>query len=274
MAEQHGRVFIEVCNSDALSCRKPLFTTSSLGEARRTRTVFEPAWQNPLVELKILSLADCVKSGKPTQTYERMILEHFLMHPPNETTIRSALYRKKLRRLQAMPDTLVIYELGLAHAKSRIDVAVINGCVHGYEIKSGQDTLNRLPSQIKTYQDTVEKLTIVCASKHVDGVTKLAPTWCGILEARQGPRGAVHFHTVRRGRRNPKVNPVMLAHLLWRPEVITLLSLCGLPAKNLRKPRKQLYELLAERLTLKEITASIQEFMQTRQAWRDRPAHA
>ena len=58
--------------------------------------------------------------------------------------IRSALHAKRLRRLKAKPDTLVIDELGLAHASSRIDVAVINGCIHGYEIKSAKDTLDRL----------------------------------------------------------------------------------------------------------------------------------
>jgi hypothetical protein len=68
-----------------------------------------------------------------------------------ETTdfdIRLALHAKRLRRLKTHPNTLVIDELGLAHAKSRIDVAVINGCIHGYEIKSDKDTLDRLSKQI------------------------------------------------------------------------------------------------------------------------------
>ena len=61
-----------------------------------------------------------------------------------DANIRSALHAKRLRRARSQPDTLVIDELGLAHAKSRIDVAVINGCIHGYEIKSAKDTLDRL----------------------------------------------------------------------------------------------------------------------------------
>ena len=195
------------------------------------------------------------------------------MLPTNDTAIRTALHRKKLQHLKTMPNTIVIDELGLAHARSRVDVAVINGCVHGYEIKSGQDTLDRLPGQIKIYQETLEKLTIVCASKHVDRVGKLVPDWCGILEAQQGQRGAINFSSVRRSRTNPEINPVMLAHLLWRPEAIALLSRFGLPARDLRRPRKQLYELLAQVLSPKEITASIREFMGTRTAWRDPPVH-
>lgn len=195
------------------------------------------------------------------------------MLPTNDTAIRAALHRKKLQHLKTLPNTIVIDELGLAHARSRVDVAVINGCVHGYEIKSGQDTLDRLPGQIKIYRETLEKLTIVCASKHVERVEVLVPEWCGILEARQGKRGAIHFSSVRRDRTNPDMNPVMLAHLLWRPEAIALLSRFGLPARDLRRPRKQLYELLAQVLSAKEITASIREFMGTRRAWRDHPVH-
>lgn len=195
------------------------------------------------------------------------------MLPTNDTAVRAALHRKKLQHLKAMPNTIVVDELGLAHARSRVDVAVINGCVHGYEIKSGQDTLDRLPGQIKIYRETLEKLTIVCASKHIERVEMLVPEWCGILEARQGQRGAIHFSSVRRDRTNPDMNPVMLAHLLWRPEAIELLSRFGLPARDLRRPRKQLYELLAQVLSAKEITASIREFMGARRAWRDPPVH-
>jgi len=47
-----------------------------------------------------------------------------------------------------MPDTLVIDELGLVQAKSRIDVAVINGYIHVYKIKSARQTLSRLDKQL------------------------------------------------------------------------------------------------------------------------------
>jgi len=194
--------------------------------------------------------------------------------PHDDAAVRSALHRKKLQHFKSLPDTLVVDELGLAHAKSRVDIAVINGCVHGYEIKSGLDTLDRLPLQIKTYSETLEKLTVVCASKHLDGVMRLVPEWCGILEAQQGKRGAIHFQSVRRCRSNPDVNPVMLAHLLWRPEVVALLSRHGIAPRELRKPRKHLYHALAELLTPKEITAAIREFMRQRVSWRDRPALA
>jgi hypothetical protein len=188
--------------------------------------------------------------------------------------IRLALHAKRLRRLKAKPDTLVLDELGLAHASSRIDVAVINGCIHGYEIKSAKDSLNRLGAQIDIYRQTLQKLTIVAASRHVDDVLAHTPEWCGIIEAEQGPRSGIRFNAIRTARTNPDLDPVMMAHLLWRTEVIDLLSQIGYPPKELRRPRKQLYEMLCKTFTIDEITASIRTFMAQRQTWRDRPAPA
>lgn len=179
--------------------------------------------------------------------------------PPGRSTcadaeIRIALHRKKLQRWKGRDDVLVVDELGLAHAKCRIDVAVINGCVHGYEIKSAQDTLARLPAQIGVYRETLERLTVVCASKHLEGVVRLVPEWCGVIESVEGAKGGIRFSTVRLTGKNPEVDSQMLAHLLWRSEAIALLSQYNLPPKDLRGPRTHLYRLIAERLTSAEIT--------------------
>lgn len=191
-----------------------------------------------------------------------------------DTDIRIALHAKRLRRIKAQPDTLVIDELGLAHAKSRIDVAVINGCIHGYEIKSARDTLDRFATQVDIYRQTLQKLTIVAAPKHIAGIMSHAPEWCGVIAAEQGPRGGISFHVLRNAAANPEIDPVMMAHLLWRDEAIELLGQAGYAPKELRRPRKQLYEMLCAAMTLREIAASIRAFMVQRQRWRDRPAHA
>ncbi len=192
-----------------------------------------------------------------------------MLHATTDLVIRVALHRKCRRQAKLQPDTLFIDELGLAHARSRIDVAVINGCIHGYEIKSAKDSLYRLESQFEVYRQTLQKLTIVTAQKHLDAITNRTPEWCGILEARQGARGGIRLETIRSARTNPDVDPVMMAHLLWKPEVLELLSQLGYLQKDLRLPRKKLYELLCQTLTLREITNSIRHFMVKRQAWRD-----
>jgi hypothetical protein len=192
----------------------------------------------------------------------------------SDTDIRTALHGTRLKTYRNAPATIVVDELGLAHARARIDIAVINGCVHGYEIKSSLDKLDRLPSQLELYRLCLSKLTLVVASKHVDGIQKIAPGWCGILEASKGPRGAVAFTTVRRSKANPDVDAAHLAHLLWRAEAAALLARFGASPKELRQSRKFLYARLAEVMSVQQLSAAIREFMERRSAWRGPPEHA
>jgi hypothetical protein len=190
------------------------------------------------------------------------------MPQSTDAEIRAALHRKALRAFHRCNGTLVIDELGLAHAKARIDVAVINGYVHGFEIKSAVDTLTRLPRQLGLYEECLEKLTIVCADKHIAGVRELAPRWCGITRITKGPRGGIVFITVREPKRNPNIRAYRLAHLLWRSEAVAILTQANASPKVLRAPRKTLYKSLAAKFSVAEITAFIKQSMASRQGWR------
>lgn len=190
------------------------------------------------------------------------------MSHSTDAEIRAALHRKTLRAFHRCNDTLVIDELGVAHAKARIDVAVINGCVHGFEIKSAGDTLTRLPQQLEIYQECLEKLTIVCADKHVPNVREIAPSWCGIVKVTKGPRGGITFTILREPKRNPSIKAYRLAHLLWRSEAVAILSQADASPKTLRAPRKALYKSVAAKFSVAEITAFIKQSMALRQGWR------
>lgn len=141
-------------------------------------------------------------------------------------------------------------------------------------IKSAKDNLDRLALQIDIYRQTLQKLTLIAAPKHIEGIVARAPEWCSVISAEQGRRGGISFQVFRKAATNPEIDPVMMAHLLWRDEVIKLLDRAGYAPKDLRRPRKQLYEMLCEAMTLPEITASIRSFMVQRRTWRDHPAHA
>jgi len=192
----------------------------------------------------------------------------------SDIDIRTALHAKKLHVHRDTPGTIVVDELGLSHARARIDVAVINGSVHGYEIKSALDTLERLPAQMELYAQCLEKLTIVCAPRHLAKVEALAPAWCGIVVASKGRRGAISFSTARRTGLNVGIDAVQLAHLLWRDEAIDLLTRLGVPLKATKASRKELYGILAKLMTIPQITTAIREFMALRPKWRDLPGRA
>ena len=75
--------------------------------------------------------------------------------------IRQVLLKKLSAEYRYDPDTIIIEELGLCQGEARIDLALVNGFIHGYEIKSERDTLERLPSQIEIYCRTLDTVTIV-----------------------------------------------------------------------------------------------------------------
>jgi hypothetical protein len=218
---------------------------------------------------RTISLARGGKSGlvDPAGVTEGTPRRGPMLHS-TDAEIRAAFHRKALRSFHRCNDTLVIDELGLAHAKARIDVAVINGSLHGFEIKSAADTLTRLPQQLELYEQCLEKLTIVCAEKHIQGVRDLVPRWCGIMKVSKGPRGGIVFITMREPKRNPNIQPYRLAHLLWRSEAVAILTQANASPKVLRAPRKTLYKSLAAKFSVAEITAFIKQSMALRQDWR------
>jgi len=188
--------------------------------------------------------------------------------------IREALHRKKFARVAQSPKTLVVDELGLVHARARVDIAVINGCVHGYEIKSEADSLRRFDRQLAIYSTCLEKLTFVCAERHLTALYSLTPKWCGILLVARGPRSGLDFITVRKPTRNPGLDKLKLAYLLWRPEVIDLLTRLDAPRALVKKSRVDMYDFIAERLSVSEITDYVRECFISRETWRHPPRHA
>lgn len=188
-----------------------------------------------------------------------------------ERVIRTALRARHLKRHHGRQDVLIIDELGLAHAQSRIDLAVFNGHLHGYEIKSAADTLDRLPRQLAIYRSALQKLTLVVASRHLEAAEAIVPDWCGLTEIIDGPRGGMIFTSRRRAHVNPDLDPFMLAHLLWHPEAQDLLRARGASKAEVNVPRKRLYRMLADEIPVRELAPAVKAAMASRTGWRDRP---
>ncbi len=186
----------------------------------------------------------------------------------SDQEIRDALHRKILKRYHCNPKAMVINELGLAHGRQRIDIAVLNGFIHGYEIKSSKDTLTRLPQQFAEYKKSLEKITIVSAPNHIDVLMDNAPSWCGLILAKKGSKGAVNFTTLRSPKLNPEVEFNSMAHLLWRKEAVDLLSELGASKDKLKGSKRTLYENLSELISHRELSGYIKKFLMRRDNWR------
>lgn len=182
--------------------------------------------------------------------------------------VRQALHRKVLKEHHGDSNTLVLDELGLRHGTCRVDIAVVNGYLHGYEIKSDFDTLDRLPSQVVVYGAVLDRATLVVGERHLEKAKPLVPYWWGIKVATSGPRGGITFETAQSVQLNPSIDPLALAELLWRPEVVEILAERGAPAELLKKPRAVLYKHLAATVELGDLRDLIRQRLKARERWR------
>jgi hypothetical protein len=182
--------------------------------------------------------------------------------------VRAAVLKKVLSEHVADPKVLVMEELGLEHGACRVDIAVINGMIHGYELKSDSDTLARLPQQALIYSRALDKATLVVGEKHVADAQALIPEWWGIKVSYAGPRGAVHIDGFRSAATNPDLSPFHVAHLLWKDEAISILETMNVGKKELRASRTQLYTLLVELLPVASLRAHVREALKRRTKWR------
>jgi hypothetical protein len=164
-------------------------------------------------------------------------------------------------------DTLVIDELGLCEGEARIDIAVINGCLNGYEIKSEADTLQRLPNQVNVYSRLLDHVTVVSGGCHLEKAKTIVPEWWGLSEV-IGASGTITFHVVREPRQNPLIDPFALVQLLWKDEALALLAQLGLEKGMRSKPRPVVWNRLCEATTQPELSNMVRQQLKARRNWR------
>jgi len=182
-----------------------------------------------------------------------------------DADIRPALRARLLARHPDETGSVVIAELGLCRGQVRIDLAVVNDLLHGYEIKSDRDSLRRLHAQVHLYSQVLDRATIVVGDRHLTETLDLVPSWWGVLRVRFGPRGP-RFTPVRRGRKNPDRDPRCLVELLWLDAAIALLAEHD-AARGIRgKPRRMVWDRICEHVEVDEIAAEVRAQLKARAA--------
>jgi hypothetical protein len=186
----------------------------------------------------------------------------------NDAVIREALV-DRLNHDYANSGHRIIPELGVWHGTARIDVAVVNGVLHGFEIKSDKDTLVRLHEQMEIYNSVFDKVTLVVGVTHlVDAFIKI-PEWWGVETARFNENGSVFFNTIRESQKNPQQDHASFVNLLWRHEALDLLEEVGKASGVRSKPRAAVYERLVESYEPELLKERIRNVLQySRQDWR------
>lgn len=160
----------------------------------------------------------------------------------NDRILRDAI-KLRLAARHHGSDAVVLEELPTTRGSGRLDVAVINGRIEGIEIKSDQDTLGRLASQVTMFSPAVDKMSLVVGDRHFENAVSMIPNWWGVIHSSLSRSGAVKLKLVRPGRLNKFPDPLSLTQMLERDELVTLLAQNGLD----RGWRTAPYDALAER---------------------------
>ncbi len=142
----------------------------------------------------------------------------------------------------------------------------------GYEIKSDRDTLERLPEQVKEFNAVFDKLTLVVGKRHLYQAMHIIPEWWGVMVAKIDINNRIIFQTIRKAERNNAQNILSVARLLWREEALQILEERN-KANGLRnKPRRFIYERLADTLDFKTLKQLVSTQLISREDWRsDQP---
>lgn len=144
----------------------------------------------------------------------------------------------------------IFEELGVRHGTARIDIAVINSIMHGYEIKSDCDSLERLPEQMNEFNDVFDKLTLVVGKRHLYDAINIIPEWWGIMIAKIDTTHKILFQTIREAEYNQNQVGVSIARLLWRREALQILEEQNKATGVRSKPREFIYQKLASTLSV------------------------
>jgi hypothetical protein len=173
---------------------------------------------------------------------------------------------RRLRQEHDPGSTLVRNELGLCLGEARVDVAVINGSLVGYEIKTANDRLDRLAGQVKLYSKVLDQVVLVVATRHLSRALSLVPDWWGIWQIDQLD-GDVSFAPLRSPSYNSATSPLSVAQLLWRDEALVLLAERSLDRGLRTATRWRLWEALVEHLEADDLGLEVCRRLRARRDW-------
>lgn len=180
--------------------------------------------------------------------------------------VRNAVWKKLSSKYGEDKNTKLVQEMGVWSGTVRIDIAVINGELSGFELKSDKDTLERLPFQSELYSKVFDKINLVVGSKHAFKAKTLIPSWWGVIVATQEKSG-VSLEISKTSEENPSPDPYLIAQLLWKDEALNVLESFNL-AKGWRGKRiKLIHQRLATELPLKDLKFHVRETLKKREDW-------
>lgn len=181
----------------------------------------------------------------------------------SDSEIRSTLRTRLSKNLVGKSRPVIIEELGLCRGQVRVDLSVVNGLLHGYEIKSDRDNLRRLSTQVNLYGKVFDRATLVVGERHLAEALDNVPEWWGVLVARRSAKG-LQLKTMRSPYSNPKKDPRALVELLWLDDALAMLEERDASRGYRGKARWIVWDRVCELFTLNEIAKAVRAQLKAR----------
>jgi len=184
-----------------------------------------------------------------------------------DPSIRKILF-SKLKSLEEFgndPSTMIINELDVCQGAAIMDVAVINGKFHGFEIKSERDNLERLNHQKSIYNLVFDTVTLVVSEKHTSPALNKIPEWWGIYEISNTTKEA---KILRKPHQNNSIKSFHICQMLWKAEAIELLNNYGITKGLKSKTRRELCSIIADNLNINIIKEYVLTTLKNRINWK------
>jgi len=172
-----------------------------------------------------------------------------------------ALLREYLEDVHKGSATRLLEELGLCQGDVRVDVAVVNGELSGYEIKSPSDTLRRFPNQCRIYSKVVDRAWLVAPAKTLEAAR--VPEWWGQIAIFE-LENRLALRVIKNADLNPSPHSLSIAKLLWRDEALECLRNAGHARGVLTKSRKVIWKRLIECVALDDLRAAVRAALKRR----------
>lgn len=182
--------------------------------------------------------------------------------------IRHAFHQTVLKSAHDDGNTFVVDELGLKNGKVRADIAVLNGKLIGYEIKTARDNLARLPAQVEAYNDVFDKAYLIVSKNHLAKALLDIPHWWGIYLIDFADGDNYSFLPFRKAMINKKQDCYSLAQFLWKIEAIEVANIILRNNVNPKTTKKEIYELISGTCSKSKLTKIIINYLKRRDNWK------
>jgi hypothetical protein len=181
--------------------------------------------------------------------------------------VRKAFHETILKSAHDDAGSFVVDELGLKNGEIRADIAVLNGILVGYEIKTENDTLTRLPSQIEAYSDVFDKAFIIVSLNHLDKAVNKIPAWWGVYSI-ETKDNIYSFECIRKAKINKKQNTFSLAQLLWKAEALQVANELLRHNINPRTSKHEVYDIISSTCSSRKLSKIVIKYLKQRENWR------